>query len=122
MNKLSMETMNIIDTNIDKIGEIFPNVIVEGEAGKSIDFELLKQELSDNIVEGNKEKYQLNWPGKKEAILNANRPSINTLRPVVEKSVDFDNTKNIYIEGDNLEALKILQESYLYRVKMIYIV
>ncbi len=121
MNKLSMETMNIIDTNIDKIGEIFPNVIVEGEAGKSIDFELLKQELSDNIVEGNKEKYQLNWPGKKEAILNANKPSINTLRPVVEKSVDFDNTKNIYIEGDNLEALKILQESYLYRVKMIYI-
>ena len=121
MNKLDMETVNITDENITKIGELFPNVIVESENGKAIDFDLLKQELSNEIVEGAKEKYQLTWPGKKEAILNANTPSKNTLRPIREKSVNFDNTKNIYIEGDNLEALKILQESYLNKVKCIYI-
>ena len=97
MNKLDMETVNITDENITKIGELFPNVIVESENGKSIDFDLLKQELSNEIVEGAKEKYQLTWPGKKEAILNANTPSKNTLRPMREKSVDFDNTQNIYI-------------------------
>lgn len=121
MDKLDMKSLNIVDENIEKIGNIFPNVIVESEKGKTIDFELLKQELSKEIVEGNKEKYQLTWPGKKEAILTANTPSKNTLRPVKEKSVDFDNTKNIYIEGDNLEALKILQESYLNKIKCIYI-
>lgn len=121
MNKLDMESINIVDGNIEKIGNLFPNVIVETENGKSVDFDLLKQELSKEIVEGNKEKYQLTWPGKKEAILNANTPSKNTLRPLREKSVDFDNTQNIYIEGDNLEALKILQESYLNKVKCIYI-
>lgn len=121
MNKLDMESINIVDGNIEKIGNLFPNVIVETENGKSIDFDLLKQELSKEIVEGNKEKYQLTWPGKKEAILNANTPSKNTLRPLREKSVDFDNTQNIYIEGDNLEALKILQESYLNKIKCIYI-
>ena len=121
MNKLDMETINITNENIAKIGELFPNVIVESENGKSIDFDLLKQELSNDIVEGTKEKYQLTWPGKKEAILTANTPSKNTLRPVREKSVDFDNTQNIYIEGDNLEALKILQESYLNKIKCIYI-
>lgn len=121
MNKLDMETVNITDENIARIGEMFPNVIVESENAKAIDFELLKQELSNEIVEGAKEKYQLTWPGKKEAILTANTPSKNTLRPIREKSVDFDNTQNIYIEGDNLEALKILQESYLNKVKCIYI-
>lgn len=121
MNKLDMETVNITDENIARIGQLFPNVIVESENGKSIDFDLLKQELSNEIVEGAKEKYQLTWPGKKEAILNANTPSKNTLRPIREKSVDFDNTQNIYIEGDNLEALKILQESYLNKIKCIYI-
>lgn len=121
MNKLDMETINIIDKNIVKIGEMFPNVIVESENGKSIDFDLLKQELSNEIVEGAKEKYQLTWPGKKESVLTANTPSKNTLRPIKEKSVDFDNTQNIYIEGDNLEALKILQESYLNKIKCIYI-
>lgn len=121
MNKLDMESINIVDGNIEKIGNLFPNVIVESENGKSIDFDLLKQELSKEIVEGNKEKYQLTWPGKKEAILTANTPSQNTLRPLREKSEDFDNTQNIYIEGDNLEALKILQESYLNKVKCIYI-
>ncbi len=121
MNKLDMETVNITDENIARIGQLFPNVIVESENGKSIDFDLLKQELSNEIVEGAKEKYQLTWPGKKEAILNANTPSQQTLRPIREKSVDFDNTQNIYIEGDNLEALKILQESYLNKIDFIYI-
>ncbi len=121
MNKLNMESINIIDDNIGKIGSLFPNVIVESEQGKAIDFDLLKQELSNSIVEGSKERYQLNWPGKKEAILAANTPTKNTLRPLKEKSVDFEDTENIYIEGDNLEVLKILQESYLNKIKCIYI-
>lgn len=121
MNKLDMQSINIVDKNIERISELFPNVIVESANGKTIDFDLLKQELSKEIVEGAKEKYQLTWPGKKEAIVNANTPSKNTLRPIKEKSVDFDNTKNIYIEGDNLEVLKILQESYLNKIKCIYI-
>lgn len=121
MDKLDMESVDIVDENIEKIGNLFPNVVVESENGKAIDFDLLKQELSKVVVEGNKEKYQLTWPGKKEAILTANTSSKNTLRPVREKSVDFDNTQNIYIEGDNLEALKILQESYLNKIKCIYI-
>ncbi len=121
MNKLDMKTVNIMNENIGKIGELFPNVIVESENGKTIDFDLLRQELSDEIVDGVKEKYQLTWPGKKESIINANTPSKNTLRPIREKSVDFDNTQNLYIEGDNLETLKILQESYLNKVKCIYI-
>ncbi len=121
MNKLDMESKDIIDENIERISELFPNVIVESTNGKAIDFELLKQELSKEIVDGTKEKYQLTWPGKKEAIVNANTPSKNTLRPIKEKSVDFDYTENIYIEGDNLEVLKILQESYLNKIKCIYI-
>ena len=121
MNKLDMESKNIINENIQKISELFPNVIVESDTGKTIDFDLLKQELSKDIVEGVKEKYQLTWPGKKEAIVNANTPSKNTLKPLKEKSVNFDNTQNIYIEGDNLEVLKILQESYLNKIKCIYI-
>lgn len=121
MNKLDMESKNIVNENIQKISELFPNVIVESDTGKTIDFDLLKQELSKDIVEGIKEKYQLTWPGKKEAIVTANTPSKSTLRPVKEKSVDFDNTQNIYIEGDNLEVLKILQESYLNKIKCIYI-
>ena len=121
MNKLDMESKNIVNENIQKISELFPNVIVESNDGKVIDFDLLKQELSKDIVEGIKEKYQLTWPGKKEAIVNANTPSKNTLRPVKEKSVNFDNTQNIYIEGDNLEVLKILQESYLNKIKCIFI-
>ena len=121
MNKLDMESKNIVNENIQKISELFPNVIVESDTGKTIDFDLLKQELSKDIVEGVKEKYQLTWPGKKEAIVHSNIPSKKTLRPVKEKSVNFDNTQNIYIEGDNLEVLKILQESYLGKIKMIYI-
>ena len=121
MNKLDMESKNIVNENIQKISELFPNVIVESDTGKTIDFDLLKQELSKDIVEGIKEKYQLTWPGKKEAIVTANTPSKSTLRPVKEKSINFDNTQNIYIEGDNLEVLKILQESYLNKIKCIYI-
>lgn len=121
MNKLDMESKNIVNENIQKISELFPNVIVESDTGKTIDFDMLKQELSRDITEGVKEKYQLTWPGKKEAIVNANTQSKSTLRPVKEKSIDFDNTQNIYIEGDNLEVLKILQESYLNKIKCIYI-
>lgn len=121
INRLDMESINIVDENIEKIGSLFPNVIVESEKGKTINFDLLKQELSKTIVEGNNEKYQLTWPGKKESIVNAYTPTNKTLRPVKEKSVNFDNTQNIYIEGDNLEVLKILQESYLNKVKCIYI-
>jgi adenine-specific DNA-methyltransferase len=121
MNKLDMKSKDIIKGNIDYIKEKFPNIVVETNKGYEIDFNLLKQELSDIIVDENKEKYQLTWPGKKESILNANKPTKNTLRPLKEKSIDFDNTENIYIEGDNLEALKILQESYLNKIKCIYI-
>ncbi|WP_194541023.1 site-specific DNA-methyltransferase [Paenibacillus sp. JZ16] len=127
MNHLTMKSVDLTQVNIDKIAELFPNVITEardeyGKVKRAVDFDLLKQELSDFLVEGdNKEKYQLTWPGKKEAILNANTPLDKTLRPVKEDSVDWDNTRNIYIEGDNLEVLKLLQESYLNKIKCIFI-
>ncbi len=117
MNKLDMESKNIIDSNIEKLKELFPSCVQEDK----IDFDMLKQELSMVVIDAKKEKYQLTWPGKKEAIVNANTPSKNTLRPIKKKSVDYDNTQNIYIEGDNLEVLKILQESYLNKIKCIYI-
>lgn len=116
MNKLDMETVDIVNKNIEKIRELFPNVMNEGK----IDFEALKQELSNDLTDDRKESYQLFWAGKRQAILEANRPINKTLRPSKEKSIDFDNTKNIYIEGDNLEVLKLLQESYLKKVKCIY--
>ena len=119
--KLKLESLDCVSENVKKIREILPNCVTETEDGLKIDYDVLKQELSNDIVEGNKEKYQLTWPGKKEAILTANTPCNRTLRPIREKSVDFDNTKNIYIEGDNLEVLKILQESYLNKIKCIYI-
>lgn len=121
MNKLEMKTTNIVNENIKYIQERFPNAIVETEKGFKVDFNTLKQEMSNIIADDTKEKYQLTWPGKKEAILLANSRTTKTLRPLKEKSVDFDNTENIYIEGDNLEALKILQESYLNKIKCIYI-
>ena len=121
MNKLDMQSTDIAKDNIEKIAQMFPNVVVESDKGTTIDFDMLKQELSKDIVEIGKEKYQLTWPGKKEAIVNANTPINKTLRPIKEKSVNFDDTKNIYIEGDNLEVLKILQESYLNKIKCIYI-
>ena len=121
INKLGMESEDIVDDNIKKIQELFPDCVTETADGLKINYEQLKQELSKDIVDDKKERYELTWPGKKEAILEANTPTTKTLRPIRKKSVDFDNTQNIYIEGDNLEALKILQESYLGKVKCIYI-
>lgn len=126
MQKLSNQSKDLSQENIRKIEEIFPNCVTEtydqdGNLVRSIDFDILRQNLSDHVVEGQKERYQFNWPGKKEAILLANAPTTNTLRPLPEKSVDFENTKNVYIEGDNLEALKILRETYMGKIKMIYI-
>lgn len=126
IEKLDMSTPNITDDNVARIAELFPNVVTEGrdENGKLthvIDFDALKQELSDSIVEGPQERYRLDWPGKREAMLAANTPITKTLRPVREESVDFDTTKNLFIEGDNLIALKLLQENYLGKVKCIYI-
>lgn len=120
-DKLDLQSTDITSLNVEKIALLFPNCVTETAEGKRIDFDLLKQELSNEIVEGNKERYRLEWPGKREAIATANIPTNNTLRPVREDSVDFDTTENIYIEGDNLEVLKLLQESYLNKIKMIYI-
>ena len=120
-NKLDMKSVDIVSNNIQKIGKLFPNVLTETKEGIKIDYDLLRQELSKDIIEGNKERYQLTWAGKKEAIVNANTPITKTLRPIKEKSINFDITQNIYIEGDNFEALKILQESYLDKIKCIYI-
>ncbi|BEV03426.1 site-specific DNA-methyltransferase [Chryseobacterium gambrini] len=120
-DKLDLQSKDITSLNIEKIATLFPNCVTETAEGKKIDFDLLKQELSTEIVEGNKERYRLEWPGKREAIVTANIPTTKTLRPVREDSVDFDTTENIYIEGDNLEVLKLLQESYLNKIKMIYI-
>ena len=121
-----MQTTNIVDENIKKIGELFPNCLTEtldenGRPQIAIDFDQLRQELSKNIVEGPEERYQFTWPDKRNAIRLANAPTTDTLRPCREESVDFDNTQNLYIEGDNLHVLKLLRENYLGKVKMIYI-
>lgn len=120
-DRLDMKSIDFVSKNIESIAELFPNCITETSEGKRIDFTLLQQELSGDIVDGAKERYRLEWAGKREAIVNANLRTTNTLRPIREDSVDFDKTENIYIEGDNLEVLKILQESYLNKIKMIYI-
>ena len=126
MEKLKMHSPNLTDGNIARIRELFPGCVTEardesGALNLAVDFDQLKQELSDSIVEGPQERYHLNWPGKREALLTANAPIAKTLRPCREESVDFDTTKNLFIEGDNLDALKLLQETYLGKVKMIYI-
>lgn len=126
MEKLHMQTHNIVDENIKKIAELFPNCLTErldenGKPEAAIDFDQLRQELSKDIVEGPEERYQFTWPDKRNAIRLANAPTTDTLRPCREESVDFDNTQNLYIEGDNLEVLKLLRENYLGKVKMIYI-
>ena len=126
MDKLQMQSKNLVDENIKFIAKRFPNCVTEaldeeGKLTKLVDFDLLKQELSKDIVEGNDERYTLNWAGKKQSILTANSPINATLRPCKEESVDFDSTKNLYIEGDNLDVLKLLRETYLNKVKMIYI-
>jgi len=126
MEKLNLHSPDFTQANIAKLAELFPNCVTEtresdGTVKKAIDFDQLRQELSTSIVEGSQERYQLNWPGKREALLTANAPIAKTLRPCREESVDFDSTQNLYIEGDNLDALKLLQETYLGKVKMIYI-
>ena len=121
IEKLDLSSPDQVNQNFEKLAALFPNCVSESADGKAIDFDLLKQELSYAVVEGTKERYRLEWPGKKEAIVTANLPTTKTLRPIREDSVDFDNTENLYIEGDNLEVLKLLQESYLGKIKMIYI-
>jgi adenine-specific DNA-methyltransferase len=125
-NKLKMHSPDLTEANIEKLAELFPNCVTEareegGKLKRAIDFDQLRQELADHVVDGPRERYQLNWPGKREALLAANAPIAKTLRPCREESVEFDTTKNLFIEGDNLDALKLLQETYLNRVKMIYI-
>lgn len=121
-----MHTPDFTDENIARLAELFPNCVTEttddkGNLNRAIDFDQLRQELSGSIVEGPQERYHLDWPGKREALLTANAPIAKTLRPSREESVDFETTKNLFIEGDNLDALKLLQETYLGKVKMIYI-
>ena len=131
MNKLKMHSLDKLAQNIEMIGKLFPNAITEvvrnGKIEYAVDFDVLRQELSDTIVEGREERYQFTWPDKKKAILAANAPITATLRPIKEESVGKDGTsggfdsENLYIEGDNLEVLKLLQETYLGKIKMIYI-
>ena len=127
MDKLKMQTTNKANENFKKLAAMFPNAITEtidettGEVVRAIDKDVLMQEISTKVVEGNEERYQFTWPDKKKSVLLANAPINKTLRPCREESVDFDNTENLYIEGDNLEVLKLLQETYLGKIKMIYI-
>ena len=126
MDKLKMQTVNKADENFKKLSNLFPNAVTEtidenGEVVRAIDKDVLMQEISYKVVEGPDERYQFTWPDKKKSVLLANTPINKTLRPCREESVDFDNTENLYIEGDNLEVLKLLQETYLGKIKMIYI-
>ena len=144
MDKLKMQTANKADENFKKLAEMFPNAVTEtinenGEVVRAIDKDVLMQEINTKVVDGNEERYQFTWPDKKRSILLANAPIAKTLRPVRDNettptgsdsngnpycssgSVDFENTENLYIEGDNLEVLKLLQETYLGKIKMIYI-
>ena len=125
MDRLKMHSVNKVDENVERIGKLFPNcvteTIVEDKLTKVIDFDMLRQELSPFVVEGREERYQFTWPDKRKSVLFANAPINKTLRPCREESVNFDTTENLYIEGDNLEVLKLLQETYLGKIKMIYI-
>ncbi|AKJ36919.1 DNA methyltransferase [Aeromonas hydrophila NJ-35] len=126
MEKMIMHSPNQTQENIARLRELFPSCVTEAKGGDgavklAVDFDQLRQELAESIVEGPQERYHLNWPGKREALLTANAPIAKTLRPCREESVDFDTTQNLFIEGDNLDALKLLQETYLGKVKMIYI-
>lgn len=127
MDKLKMQTVNKADENFKKLAELFPNAVTEsideatGEVVRAIDKDVLMQEISTKVVDGVEERYQFTWPDKKKSVLLANAPINKTLRPCREESVDFDTTENLYIEGDNLEVLKLLQETYLGKIKMIYI-
>lgn len=123
MDKLDMHSKNLADEKYQALKDLFPNAITEtkdknGEVVRAIDKDVLMQEISAQVVEGKEERYQFTWPDKKKAILNANAPINKTLRPAREESVNFDETENLYIEGDNLEVLKLLQETYLGKVKI----
>lgn len=124
-NKLDMKTASVAQGNIEKIRQLFPDAVTEvnkdGKTELAIDFDVLKQELSESLIDEGKERYQMTWPGKKQAVVLANTSTTDTLRPCKEESVDFDNTQNLYIEGDNLNVLKLLHETYLGKIKMIYI-
>lgn len=126
MEKLKMQTANKADENFKKLADMFPNAVTEaidenGEVVRAIDKDVLMQEINTKVVDGKEERYQFTWPDKKKSVLLANAPINKTLRPCREESVDFDNTENLYIEGDNLEVLKLLQETYLGKIKIIYI-
>lgn len=126
MDKMRMQTVNKADENYKKLAEMFPNAVTEaidenGEVVRAIDKDVLMQEINTRVVDGKEERYQFTWPDKKKSVLLANAPINKTLRPCREESVNFDNTENLYIEGDNLEVLKLLQETYLGKIKMIYI-
>ena len=126
MDKLRMQTANKADENFKKLAEMFPNAVTEtidenGEVVRAIDKDVLMQEINTKVIDGKEERYQFTWPDKKKSVLLANAPISQTLRPCREESVDFDITENLYIEGDNLEVLKLLQETYLGKIKMIYI-
>lgn len=126
MDKLKMHTPNKADENFKKLAELFPNAATEtidenGEVVRAINKDVLMQKISVKVVDWKKERYQFTWPDKRKSVLLANAPISKTLRPCREESVDFDATENLYIEGDNLEVLKLLQETYLCKIKMIYI-
>lgn len=125
MDKLEMKSENIAQGNIEKIRQLFPDAVTEmekdGKTELAIDFDVLKQELSESLIDDGKERYQMTWPGKRQAVVLANTSTTDTLRPCKEESVDFDYTQNLYIDGDNLNVLKLLRETYLGKIKMIYI-
>ncbi len=126
MDKLKMQSMDKVQENIRKIQALFPNAVTEcaderGGVKRCVDFDVLKQELADTLIDERELRYQFTWPDKQKSVLLANTPTNKTLRPCKEESVDFDSTQNLYIEGDNLEVLKLLQETYLGKIKMIYI-
>lgn len=126
MEKVSRETPDLTQDNIAKIAALFPDAVTEatdadGKVTLAVDFDALRDDLSSEVVDGPRERYQFTWPGKREAKLEARRPIKKTMRPCPEKSKDWDTTENLYIEGDNLEALKIMRETYAGKVKLIYI-
>jgi len=126
MDKLDLNSPDLTAQNVDKLAELFPSVVTEsidadGNPVRAVDFDVLRQELADHVIEGPQERYQLDWPGKRAALFAANAPIAKTLRPIREESVGFDTTRNLFIEGDNLDALKLLRESYLGKIKLIYL-
>lgn len=125
MDKLEMKSVSVAQGNIEKIRQLFPDAVTEmekdGKTELAIDFDVLKQELNESLIDDGKERYQMTWPGKRQAVVLANTSTTDTLRPCKEESVDFDNTQNLYIEGDNLNVVKLLRETYLGKIKMIYI-